>query len=224
MSTATSVPPATLETSNGSRRSQQAYSGPSRTQSTRTRSSAVPPSPQRASSSYSRPPTSSRPVEEILPQRDYETTNVAQSSRRRSTDRSAAVRADSARNTAGHHRASSRHHYAPSDMSGTTAVANDGGPAPVVTPIESRHTSKGRSRTTIPAKTGNWILGKTIGAGSMGKVKLARRVEGGEQVSLDIVLKVLHGLAGIDPTIGCCEDCASRIHKRRFTTSESRRP
>jgi len=68
-------------------------------------------------------------------------------------------------------------------MSGTTAVANGGGPAPVVAPIESRHVGKAaRSRTTIPAQTGNWVLGKTIGAGSMGKVKLARRVEGGEQV------------------------------------------
>jgi hypothetical protein len=69
-------------------------------------------------------------------------------------------------------------------MTGTTAVANGGGPAPVVTPIESRHSgrSSARSRTTIPAQTGNWVLGKTIGAGSMGKVKLARRAEGGEQV------------------------------------------
>jgi serine/threonine protein kinase len=64
----------------------------------------------------------------------------------------------------------------------STAVANSGGPAPVVTPQESRHGGRGKSRTTIPAQTGNWVLGKTIGAGSMGKVKLARRVEGGEQV------------------------------------------
>ena len=55
----------------------------------------------------------------------------------------------------------------------------------MVTPQESRHGGpgkSGKSRTTIPAQTGNWILGKTIGAGSMGKVKLARRAEGGEQV------------------------------------------
>jgi len=67
-----------------------------------------------------------------------------------------------------------------------TTVANGGGPAPVVAPVESRHTgrSSGKSRTTIPAQTGNWVLGKTIGAGSMGKVKLARRVEGGEQVCI----------------------------------------
>jgi hypothetical protein len=68
-------------------------------------------------------------------------------------------------------------------MSETSTIANGGGPAPVVTPIESRHGGRqGKSRTIIPAQSGNWILGKTIGAGSMGKVKLARRAEGGEQV------------------------------------------
>ena len=63
-------------------------------------------------------------------------------------------------------------------------AANSGGPAPVVTAIESKHKSSSKSRTTIPAQTGNWVLGKTIGAGSMGKVKLARRAEGGEQVRI----------------------------------------
>lgn len=54
----------------------------------------------------------------------------------------------------------------------------------MVTAQETRQPGKsGKSRTTIPAATGNWILGKTIGAGSMGKVKLARKAEGGEQVS-----------------------------------------
>lgn len=192
MSTSTSVPPTTYDAPNGSRRGQTA---PSRSQSTRTRPSAVPASPQRGTS-YSRPPTSARPVEEILPQRDYETTNVASSSRRRSTDRPPAVRVESSRSASGHHRTSSRHHHAAPDMSGT-AAANGGGPAPIVTPIESRHSSSktGRSRTTIPAKTGNWILGKTIGAGSMGKVKLARRIEGGEQVNIE--LSCLH-LSRID--------------------------
>jgi serine/threonine protein kinase KIN1/2 len=184
MSTATSVPPATLESPGASRRG-QSYSSPSRTQSTRTRPSAVPPSPVRASS-HSRGPSSAR-VEEVLPQRDYETSNLARSSSRRSSDRPPAVRAESSRSGNSHLRTSSRsnhqHQYQASEMSGTTAVTNGGGPAPVVTPIESRHSGKpARSRTTIPAQTGNWVLGETIGAGSMGKVKLARRVEGGEQV------------------------------------------
>lgn len=39
-----------------------------------------------------------------------------------------------------------------------------------------------RRRTTITTPTGQWALGKTIGAGSMGKVKLAKNMETGEQV------------------------------------------
>lgn len=39
-----------------------------------------------------------------------------------------------------------------------------------------------RRRTNIEARTGNWELGKTIGAGSMGKVKLAKNKATGEQV------------------------------------------
>lgn len=40
-----------------------------------------------------------------------------------------------------------------------------------------------KRRTTVTAVTGEWTLGKTIGAGSMGKVKLAKNLETGEQVS-----------------------------------------
>lgn len=35
----------------------------------------------------------------------------------------------------------------------------------------------------ITTPSGQWALGKTIGAGSMGKVKLAKNMETGEQVS-----------------------------------------
>ncbi|KAJ8607299.1 hypothetical protein MRB53_040397 [Persea americana] len=37
-----------------------------------------------------------------------------------------------------------------------------------------------RRRTTVTAATGDWLLGKTIGAGSMGKVKLAKHRDTGE--------------------------------------------
>lgn len=43
-----------------------------------------------------------------------------------------------------------------------------------------------RRRTTITTPTGQWALGKTIGAGSMGKVKLAKNMETGEQVSQNL--------------------------------------
>jgi hypothetical protein len=39
-----------------------------------------------------------------------------------------------------------------------------------------------KRRTTITTPSGQWALGKTIGAGSMGKVKLAKHMETGEQV------------------------------------------
>lgn len=39
-----------------------------------------------------------------------------------------------------------------------------------------------RSRTVIPTQSGKWMLGKTVGAGSMGKVKLAKKEDGSEQV------------------------------------------
>lgn len=48
-----------------------------------------------------------------------------------------------------------------------------------------------RSRTTIPTQSGKWILGKTIGEGSMGKVKLARKEDGSEQVRLSCFLSLL---------------------------------
>lgn len=173
-----------------SRRDGQSYASPARTQSTRSRPSAVAPSPVRANSSHSRP--TSRRVEDVLPQQDYETTNVAQSSRKRSSDRPSHARTESTRN--GHHRNSSRH-YPTSDMTAATAVSNAAGPAPVVVPLEQKQSGRqGRSRTVIPAQTGNWILGKTIGAGSMGKVKLARRAEGGEEVCDTSVNRVVYGL------------------------------
>lgn len=72
----------------------------------------------------------------------------------------------------------------PADMAST--VAQNPGPAPVQPAAPDPRTassnpSKTRSRTTIPTQSGKWILGKTIGAGSMGKVKLAKKEEGGEQ-------------------------------------------
>ncbi|KAI9730310.1 MAG: serine/threonine-protein kinase KIN2 [Claussenomyces sp. TS43310] len=182
---------AAVEPPGGSRRA-SAYSTPARTQSTRTRPTPSYSTPVRATSSHSRPASSSRAVEDVLPQRDYETTNVASPSKRRSNDRVPSTRTESSKSATGHQRTSSRahrHSHQPSDMMGTNAVSN--APASAATTTEGGHVGAGgkaaRSRTTIPAQTGNWVLGKTIGAGSMGKVKLARRVEGGEQVAVKIV-------------------------------------
>jgi hypothetical protein len=210
MSATTSAPAAVVDTQSGSRTDGRSLANPSRTQSTRSRPNAGAPSPIRPTS-YSRPPSSSR-LEEVLPTRDYETTNTAQSSRKRDTDRSSHTRGDSIRSSHGHHRSSSRSQY-PSEMTGTTAVAN-GGPAPVVVPMESRQPGKpARARTVIPASTGNWVLGKTIGAGSMGKVKLARKTEGGEEVCIQYRPPPRYSRLIDIP--GCCQDRPSRLYHRR---------
>ncbi|KAG9229165.1 serine/threonine protein kinase-like protein Kin1 [Amylocarpus encephaloides] len=159
-------------------------STPSRSQSTRSKH-AVLPTPHRTHSAHHRSSSRHGAVEERPPHVDYEHSTRRSSSR----DRPSLSQAESSRGAGSshHHRSHhSRHSRDSRDMS--TAVANGGGPAPVVTPQETRQSGRsGKSRTTIPAQTGNWVLGKTIGAGSMGKVKLARRPEGGEQVAVKIV-------------------------------------
>jgi serine/threonine protein kinase KIN1/2 len=187
MATTTSVSPTAVDRS-GSRRA-QAQSTPSRSQSTRTRAAAPAPSPGHANQTHHRTSSSrNRAVDEVVPQADYETPNVTEASRGSSSkDRSLPPRAEPGRSASGHQRSSSRYS---SNM--PTQAANGAGPAPVVTPSESKHKSSGKSRTTIPAQTGNWVLGKTIGAGSMGKVKLARRAEGGEQVCILSSKDVFH--------------------------------
>lgn len=184
---ATATAAAADSTSSSSRRSQPNTNSPARAQSTRVRPTAVPPSPVRSTSSYTRPPSSGRAIEEVLPRRDQETSQVNQTARKRSIDRPSHSRTESARSASGrdHHRASSRsqhNQYAPPaamDVSG--GASNVNGSPSAAAPSHGAQRS-GKSRTSIPAKTGTWILGKTIGAGSMGKVKLARRQEGGEQV------------------------------------------
>ncbi|KAK2001254.1 Pkinase-domain-containing protein [Colletotrichum falcatum] len=145
------------------------------------------------------PAASPRPVQDLLPQHDYETAKVVSYSKRTTPrDRPpSSSRADASRpqrhdSTASNHNS----HHRTSDMPANTAVANNAGPAPVSNhgapdprspgaTSASKHTS--RSRTTIPTPSGKWILGKTIGAGSMGKVKLARKEDTGEQVACKII-------------------------------------
>jgi tRNA A-37 threonylcarbamoyl transferase component Bud32 len=84
-------------------------------------------------------------------------------------------RGDTMRATSGHARTQSRYADQP-----TPAPSNsDARPTQPTTNL--------RRRTTVDTKTGHWELGKTVGAGSMGKVKLARNKETGEQVAVKIV-------------------------------------
>jgi len=47
--------------------------------------------------------------------------------------------------------------------------------------------SRSRKRTSVTGRSGTWLLGKTIGQGSMGKVKLAKHAVTGEEAAVKIV-------------------------------------
>lgn len=142
--------------------------------------------PASAAHAHSRTPSSNLGN---VAQRDYEQSNVARpSSSRRSEshDRPAGSqsqsRTDASRGASGHGRSHSRYNSeqpqpAPAATNGSTAHESS----------RSGNPQNLRRRTTIDAQTGHWELGKTIGAGSMGKVKLARNKETGEQVAVKIV-------------------------------------
>lgn len=51
---------------------------------------------------------------------------------------------------------------------------------------QGQRTSKNRYRTVIPAPSGNYAFIKTIGQGSMGKVKLAKKEGTNELASLEM--------------------------------------
>lgn len=64
-----------------------------------------------------------------------------------------------------------------------------------------------KRRTTITTPSGQWALGKTIGAGSMGKVKLAKNLETGEQVCpLEYINYPFTHLLLLIQLIGCREN------------------
>ncbi|KAK6854317.1 Protein kinase [Apiospora arundinis] len=141
--------------------------------------------------------SSARPVQDILPQHDYEQSNVAQHSKRPSSKDRRPPTSRSSDSKGVHRRSSTRsnssHHNKHADMAGPTAVANNGGPAAVPPVMQAANEARATgakqrtTRTSIPTQSGKWILGKTIGAGSMGKVKLARKEDGTEQVACKII-------------------------------------
>ncbi|THW20812.1 Pkinase-domain-containing protein [Aureobasidium pullulans] len=138
----------------------------------------MPPSPRRQSSqsqAHTRSASASAaPPLANVARNDFEQSNVAQppSSSRHRAD--APARSDSTRNPA----SASQSRYHPQDMPSSSSNGTHAAPAAG---------TNVRRRTTIDATTGHWDLGKTIGAGSMGKVKLARNKETGEQVAVKIV-------------------------------------
>lgn len=208
MSTAAATASPAVVRSASRRQPSSSYSSPSsdrhqRTPSASTRSPITAGELQRPESqTYSHARTVSGSQTAALAgvaRRDYETTNVARPSpsrRSNSRDRDYAPppqhsgRTDSVRST---HRSNSR--------SGPSQPAPDA-PVTPTAPVNGEpaggrahgdRASQGppgpvRRRTTIGTQTGQWSLGKTIGAGSMGKVKLAKNLETGEQVTRTLCL------------------------------------
>ena len=199
MSAATAATPTVARS--GSRR-QQSYTSPTSERHQRTPSSAlrspVTPAelPNRSDSysyNHSRALSASQQPLATVSRRDHENTNLARpsSSRRSSSrDRSYTGVASVTRTETG--RTSYRSNSRPSNVrysseaTGVPDASTNG--ASTTTPTSTggapMQGSQGpvKRRTTIGAQTGQWSLGKTIGAGSMGKVKLAKNLETGEQV------------------------------------------
>ncbi|KAF1984777.1 Pkinase-domain-containing protein [Aulographum hederae CBS 113979] len=184
MSAAAGTSPAIVRTSSQSRSSADR---PHRSQSTAHRTSA----PRSHSQSHGRSASASQQQgASNVARRDFEDQRQQPpSSFRRSVERAAQQpgRSDSTRSR---QRPSSRTRP-PSNMPAAPATHTNGMTADAAS---SRHApgapsgSVPRRRTTIDAPaTGVWALGKTIGAGSMGKVKLARNMETGEQAAVKIV-------------------------------------
>ncbi len=205
MSTASTASPSAVR-STSRRQPPPSYNPPVQERPQRTLSSAskppTSPSGSHRSNSQLQRNTPANPQAATLAgvaRRDHEITDLPQhaSSTRRSSSRDQHTdvtprRSESTRDSRrppsrpGHSRNNSR-------ISDATALANEPSlqaPAaarPADPGSSSTNTGTVKRRTTIGAQTGEWSLGKTIGAGSMGKVKLAKNLETGEQVAVKIV-------------------------------------
>ena len=142
---------------------------------------------QSASASHSRTPSSNL---NNVQRQDYEQSNLPRpASSRRSgaydgpAEGANPTRTDTRRDGRegnGHGRSQSRYN----DQPVPAPAANGAGD----TRYSNAHgTQTLRRRTALDTTTGHWELGKTIGAGSMGKVKLAKNKETGEMVAVKIV-------------------------------------
>lgn len=202
MSAASTTSPTVVRSSS---RRQPSYNPPSNERPVRTPSAATrsPTTPVTLNRSDSQTQPSARPLSSSqqaslagVARRDYESTNVARptSSRRSSSrDRSYAApppkRAESTRDTrrtsqrpGNHSRNNSQMSTTGNAAAGAAGTTHGSGSTRVHVADAAAPGPTTRKRTEIDAQTGKWSLGKTIGAGSMGKVKLAKNLESGEQV------------------------------------------
>lgn len=167
---------------------------PHRTRSVAVRSSNTtqPPTPTNLSHSKTpsqdRRPPSNHTALDGAARREFDASNVARMPCRETSSDRSQERPSTARNETGR-----RHQRNPSTQSRQRdSVDMTPGSASQLPPQHATATSAPaaaaaaapRRRTTITTPTGQWALGKTIGAGSMGKVKLAKNMETGEQVGI----------------------------------------
>jgi serine/threonine protein kinase KIN1/2 len=186
MASAAPSSPSVVRSASTSRRQQQSV--PHRTQSTSVRSTATASATPHRTLSQSQAHTRTSSQQGNLTnvaRRDFEQTNIAQpssngrsSSRDRAGNAHAPARADSTRSS--NQAARPGHTRYSSDASTLVPPSTNGTAAPNRS-VAGNSVTKGR-RTMLETSTGQWALGKTIGAGSMGKVKLAKNVDTGEQV------------------------------------------
>jgi serine/threonine protein kinase KIN1/2 len=198
MATATSSASPTVVRSSSTRVPSGSADIPSRHRSNAQRPTSSHHRSSSRSHTHEPPPISNQAALANVARRDHETTNVARRpSSRRSPSRDGPIDGGQQYHPEpprSHHRERSRPGSSrnSADMSAATTVVTNGGSVPSQPPPSSVHTeragtsahpSMGRRRTSITTTTGTWSLGKTIGQGSMGKVKLAKNIETGEQVS-----------------------------------------
>lgn len=169
---------------------------PHRTRSAAVRSSTSSQPPAQAhyshskTPSYDRRPPSNYAALDSVARRDFEASNAARMPSRRepSSERSQERSSTASRteSTRRHSRnpSSSAHQQESVDMMRTPMRegAADSSQQHATGTHGPTAAAQPRRRTTIATPTGQWALGKTIGAGSMGKVKLAKNMETGEQV------------------------------------------
>lgn len=189
MSAPSTKAPVVRSHSTSSRPSRQTSELPHRTRSVAVRPSTTsqPPHASHSKPSHERRPPSNHGQIESVARRDFEASNVARMTSRReaSSDRSQ-ERPPTARTE------TSRRHQRNPSSGGRQRDSADMTPNSTTQEISQNATASSnpaataapRRRTTITTPTGQWALGKTIGAGSMGKVKLAKNTETGEQVGL----------------------------------------
>ncbi|KAJ5097079.1 hypothetical protein N7456_007800 [Penicillium angulare] len=171
---------------------------PHRTRSVAVRSSngSQPPSQSQhshsKSSSHDRRPPSNHAALETIARRDFEASNAQKmpSSRREPSSERSQERPTTAgrtESTRRHQRNSSTQGHQRESVDMARNAAADRAADPSQSATAPTAPAQPRRRTTITTPTGQWALGKTIGAGSMGKVKLAKNMETGEQVAVKIV-------------------------------------